>query len=1452
MTGYTRQSSANIINGADITAPPLNAEFNKLRDAFDASSGHSHDGSTGNSPKIDLTTSVSGTLPAIHGGSGGKNNFSATSTPVATDDSTQGYAVGSFWYNTQTQKLYVLTNSTASSAVWAEISLASSTGVLTNVDIDSGTIDGTSIGASTPSTGSFTSLAASGTSTLATVDINGGAIDGTTIGATTTASGAFTTINASALATLPVVDIDNGTIDNTVIGANTPELITGTTITANTGFSGNLTGNVTGNLTGNVTGDVTGNISSSGTSTFATVDINGGNIDGTIIGANTTAAGSFTTVSTSGQATLTSVDINGGLIDGVVIGGSTANAVTGTTITANTGFVGGLTGDVTGNITGNVTGNTTGNLTGNVSGNVTASTGTTTLNNLVVNGTADFTSTQLDNLLDPTSNQQAATKKYVDDEISSLVGGAGAALDTLGEIATALGNDAALNTTLTNSIATKLPLAGGNMSGDIVLGSSKATSTATPATADTLTRKGYVDTQDATKLNLSGGTMSGSIAMGASKITGLGTPTNTDDATTKSYVDGILGSATSASTSASQAATSASQAATSASNASTSETNAASSATSAANTLATFQQQYHGPLASAPTSNVNAGDLWFNTTSSVLSIYDGSNWVSTAEAAQRALTSHTVTSSEQSAGTVTVSANYTVGLIDVYLNGLHLGTSDFTATNGTSVTIANPTAGDIIDIIALSSFNAANYGTLASKNNVSESDLNIAGSPVNGYYLKADNTAAGGLAWDQVDLSTKLSLSGGTMTGALDMGNNDITTTGKVLFSNYYANSTVYPNPGTYHGCVIHDHSLGKLLYSHANAWHELANNSQLSNYLTTSSASSTYAPLSSPTLTGNPTAPTQTAGNSTTRLATTEFVSTAVSNLVDSAPGALNTLNELAAALNDDPSFATTITTSIGTKLNASAVSTFGGTLIDDADAATARTTLGLGAASTIAIDNNNFVKNDDSQHYSGQKVMTLYNDIGYATVPMDISSVLGDVLVLNMGSSDNSDERFIQFNSNHSPSGTKGNIHYNTNDYLTVESNSYLSLQSNVSSTLRSVILGNTYFRPFIADNGTIDLGTSSGKWKEIHSNGIINNGSFDAIIHTHRYGYHNDRNFQLTSSGSGSDVGLYLKDAGSTASVQLYGTASYYGFLASAWGGWDLQKQKSGALYLNGNTTYYLNPAGTTNLYNVNAQNYLYLGDKLYINSGGGSSTVGQAGQVLTSGGTTNPVTWADPGGGAWEVIGNYTGTNVQSVDFIENVNGFVWDNTTYKRIKMYGTMINNTNSNYSTDQVLVQPLVSYGSSGNVVPTNLCFYVLNWTESYPEFSATLGSGHQNIYQNNASLSGGGSFIAVINIESRDGHDQGNAYYSTTIGGTTFYTNKRRQATAIEMDIATENLHPNRSWAIRTHTYYDAPSFYFYERTFHGQVMSHGWNQRGLRFSTAASANRVNYDFTFVGLKP
>lgn len=77
----------------------------------------------------------------------------------------------------------------------------------------------------------------------------------------------------------------------------------------------------------------------------------------------------------------------------------------------------------------------------------------------------------------------------------------------------------------------------------------------------------------------------------------------------------------------------------------------------------------------------------------------------------------------------------------------------------------------------------------------------------------------------------------------------------------------------------------------------------------------SVYAKLASPTLTGTPTAPTASLGDNTTQLATTAFVQAAVAALLDSAPGALDTLNELAAALGDDANFAATMTTALAGK---------------------------------------------------------------------------------------------------------------------------------------------------------------------------------------------------------------------------------------------------------------------------------------------------------------------------------------------------------------------------------------------------------------------------------------------------------------------------------------------------------------------------------------------------------
>ncbi|WP_171001323.1 phage tail protein, partial [Escherichia albertii] len=74
-------------------------------------------------------------------------------------------------------------------------------------------------------------------------------------------------------------------------------------------------------------------------------------------------------------------------------------------------------------------------------------------------------------------------------------------------------------------------------------------------------------------------------------------------------------------------------------------------------------------------------------------------------------------------------------------------------------------------------------------------------------------------------------------------------------------------------------------------------------------------APLSSPALTGTPTAPTAPKGTNNTQIANTAFVMAAIAALVDSSPDALNTLNELAAALGNDPNFATTMTNMLAGK---------------------------------------------------------------------------------------------------------------------------------------------------------------------------------------------------------------------------------------------------------------------------------------------------------------------------------------------------------------------------------------------------------------------------------------------------------------------------------------------------------------------------------------------------------
>jgi hypothetical protein len=625
MSGYTRQSVADIIANAVIKAAPVNAEFNALRDAFSASIGHKHDGTAAEGVYVPL---------------------------IADLDANNKVVV-----DTANNRISVFVEVGGSPVEQLRIQ----DGVIvpvTDNDIDLGT-----------SSLEFKNLFIDGTAKIDTLTVDENA----------TIAG---TLSVTGLSTLATADINGGTIDGTVIGGSSAAAITGTNVTATVGFSGTLTGNVTGNLTGNsagthtgaVIGDVTGNVTaSSGSSSFNDVTINGS------LNMNSGSAGTVTGLSApvngTDAATKTYVD--------------TADA-----------------------------------LKLNLSGG--------TMSGAIAMGTNKITG-----LDTPTNTADAATKGYVDTAVANLIDTAPGTLDTLNELAAALGDDPNFAATTAASIATKVSLAGDTMTGDLVMGSNKVTSSATPATDDTLTRKGYVDTQVATRLPLAGGTMSGAIAMGTNKITGMGdptsnqdaatkayvdtadatklslsggtmtgnivmgsnkvtstaTPTTDDDLTRKGYVDSILGSATSAATSAAAAATSATAAAGSASAASTSATNAANSATAAAASYDSFDDRYLGAKASPPSvdNDGNAllvGAIYWNTTSNELYLWTGSAWVQAAFTASGFLTSANNLSDLASDATARTNLGVEIGVdVQAYDSNLDTFVSTFTlpvsdGTNG--------------------------------------------------------------------------------------------------------------------------------------------------------------------------------------------------------------------------------------------------------------------------------------------------------------------------------------------------------------------------------------------------------------------------------------------------------------------------------------------------------------------------------------------------------------------------------------------------------------------------------------------------------------------------------------------------------------------------------------------------------------------------------------------------
>ncbi|EFN5224038.1 phage tail protein [Escherichia coli] len=89
----------------------------------------------------------------------------------------------------------------------------------------------------------------------------------------------------------------------------------------------------------------------------------------------------------------------------------------------------------------------------------------------------------------------------------------------------------------------------------------------------------------------------------------------------------------------------------------------------------------------------------------------------------------------------------------------------------------------------------------------------------------------------------------------------------------------------------------------------------QMRNHIAAQDPHTQYAQKHNPTFTGEPKAPTPAAGNNTTRIATTEFVQAAITALINGAPATLDTLKEIAAAINNDPKFSATINNALSGK---------------------------------------------------------------------------------------------------------------------------------------------------------------------------------------------------------------------------------------------------------------------------------------------------------------------------------------------------------------------------------------------------------------------------------------------------------------------------------------------------------------------------------------------------------
>ena len=309
-------------------------------------------------------------------------------------------------------------------------------------------------------------------------------------------------------------------------------------------------------------------------------------------------------------------------------------------------------------------------------------------------------------------------------------------------------------------------------------------------------------------------------------------------------------------------------------------------------------------------------------------------------------------------------------------------------------------------------------------------------------------------------------------------------------------------------------------------------------------------------------TATTQAASDNSTKLATTAYVTTALANLVDSAPSTLDTLNELAAALGDDANFSTTVTNSIAAKA-ALAGATFTGTISQETATGGFLTLKRLDTTTTNNVD---------------------IGAINFEHTDSDDAGVPATILVSGDGTAGGAKMRFF--------TGTPSS----KVERLTIDKDGNVGIGTSTP--------GSYYSDRLVVDGGAEDgitiVGTTTGRSYLMFADGTSGNAAYRGYMAYQ----HNDDSLELAT---GASVRATIDSSGNI--TQAGGDLIYDGSI-----NWDIKHQRAGQSIVFSTT-----PTGgsTTAVFRIGAD-----GDVFSVTAGTGNARYGEdAGNSIAAGGNYN---------------------------------------------------------------------------------------------------------------------------------------------------------------------------------------------------------------------------------------